>query len=112
MKKYFYSHIVDFEPLSLELEELDLEEHEREELRDLIDSNVYHAILEAIMDELSEEDKKVFLEHISHDNHDKVWSHLRTRVENIEDKIKSAAELMMRELYKDIKDVKNDDSES
>lgn len=112
MKKHFYSHIVDDEPLVLELQDLDLEDYERDEIKKMIDSNLYHAILESIMDELSEEDKQIFLEHVSHDNHDKVWEHLKSRIQNIESKIKNTADTLMEELYKDIRDVKKEDSDA
>lgn len=92
----------------LELEELELDDDEREELQEMIGSNLHHAILEAVLDELSEEDKVVFLQHMAHDNHDKVWEHLKGKIENIEDKIKATADSLMEELEQDIRSVKND----
>lgn len=108
MKKHFYSHLVDEEPLLLELSELDLEDYERAELKDMVSANLHHVILEAILDELSEEDKQLFLKHITHDDHDEIWNHLKSRIENIESKIRKTADTMMEELYKDIKEVKSD----
>jgi len=96
----------------LELEELELEKEEKEELQELIGSNLHHAILEAVLDELSEEDKIIFLKHLAHENHDKVWEHLKRKIENIEDKIKATADSLMEELEKDIRFVKDDESEA
>jgi hypothetical protein len=111
MKKHFYSHIIENETLLIELEQLDLEPEEREDLVKLVEANLHHAILEAVLDELSETDKQIFLEHIAHDRHDKVWEHLRSRIENIEGKIKATADSLMQELYNDIKAVKEESEE-
>jgi uncharacterized protein YaaW (UPF0174 family) len=112
MKKHFYTHLIDSEALLLELDGLEIEKDEKKELEEMIDANMHHAILEAVLDELSEEDKQIFLSHVSHNNHDKVWEHLRVRIENIEGKIKTTAETMMVDLYKDIKAVKEEEIES
>lgn len=101
-QKYFYSHIVETSIISLELGEMDLASSERAHLVSLVESQLHHAILDTILSELSEEDKKTFLKHLSLDNHDKIWGHLKSRIENIEDKIKKAAEELKKELHKDI----------
>lgn len=106
MKKHFYSHLIETSIISLELADLDLSKDERIHLLQLAQDNIHHAILDAILSELSEEDKKIFLHHLSKDDHDKVWEHLRQKIENIEDKIKSAAESIKKELHKDIKEIK------
>jgi|SRR3989344_4048311 len=107
MKQHFYSSIVEVESLFLALEELDLDAEEKKHLRELADSNLYHTIIDAILSELSDQDKKVFLEHIAHNNHDKVWDFLNDKVENIGDKIRKAAHDLRDELHKDIKEVKD-----
>ena len=112
MKKHFYSHLVDDGALTLELEALELDKEEQEELQEMISANLHHAILEAILDELSEEDKIIFLQHMAHNNHDKVWEHLKVKIENIEDKIKATADSLMEELERDIQSVKNEESET
>jgi hypothetical protein len=109
MKKHFYSHLVDTDGLVLELEELDLEEEERKELLHMASMTLHHTVMEVILDALSEEDKQIFLSHMAHDNHDKVWEHLKSRIENIETKIRATADSTMKELYKDIREVKEED---
>jgi hypothetical protein len=106
--KHFYSKLVNDEALLLELEGLELEPEEKDEMQKMIASHLHHSILEAILDELSEEDKQVFLQHMAHENHDKVWEHLRGKIENIEEKIKRTADSTMDVLYKDIKEVKEE----
>lgn len=105
-RKHFYSHLVEFETLHIELSKLDLSEDQQEHLKELIDSSTHHAILDAILSELSEEDKVIFLSHLAADEHMKVWEHLLTKVDNIEEKIKLAAESLKKELHKDIEEVK------
>ena len=103
MKKHFFSHLVEIDTIHLELEELDLESAQKEEIKKLIEDSLYHTILDAILSELTEEDKKTFLSHIVEDNHDKIWKLLNTKIENIDDKIKQAAEAIKKEIRKDIR---------
>ena len=105
-RKYFYTHIIDTSILSLELAEMDLTPKERLHLISLIDSNIHHEVLDLILSELTPLDKKTFLTHLASENHDKVWKFLRGRVNNIEEKIKKAAEDVKNELHKDIKELK------
>lgn len=101
-QKYFYSHIVETSIISLELGEMDLASSERVHLVSLVESQLHHAILDTVLSELSEEDKKIFLQHLSLDNHDKIWEHLKSKIENIKEKIKKVAEELKKELRKDI----------
>jgi len=105
-KKHFYSHLVEFNSLHIELSKLDLSDEQEEHLKELIDSSTHHAILDAILSELSEEDKVIFLEYLAADQHMKVWEHLLNNVDNIEEKIKKVAEDLKKELHKDIEEVK------
>lgn len=100
--KHFYSHIVETSTLSLALGELDLSHEQRLELIELTERNLHHTIMDAILSELSEEDKKKFLHHVATDSHDKVWELLNKKVDRVEEKIKSAAEELKKDLHKDI----------
>lgn len=105
-KKHFYSHIIETTTLSLELGDMDLSKDERRHLIELAENNIHHAILDAILSELTEENKKIFLSHLSKDDHDKVWEHLRKNIDKIEEKIKKTAEDLKKELHKDIKEAR------
>jgi hypothetical protein len=107
MKKHFYTDIIDTSTLSLELGLMDLTKEERIYLISLIDSNIHQAVLDLVLSELSEEDKKVFLMHVASSSHDKVWKLLKEKTKNIEVKIKKTAEDLKAELHRDIKDVKD-----
>lgn len=106
MKKHFYSHLIETSQLSLALGDMELSKDERIHLLSLVESNLHHLILDVVLSELSEEDKKIFLEHVATNSHDKVWELLNKKVANIEEKIKKAAEDLKKELYQDIREAK------
>ncbi len=103
---YFYSKLVTIEEIWEELSSLDLSIPERKHLAELLDSSLHHTILDAILSELSDQDKKVFLSNLSENDHSKIWSFLNGKVDNIEEKIKKTAEDLKSELKKDLKEVK------
>lgn len=106
MKKHFYTHLVEIDSLIIELDSMDLSAEEKLHLAQLVDSNLHHTVLDAILSELGDEDKEKFIKHLNSDEHEKIWEILNQRVDNIEDKIKSAAEQLKSELHKDINEAK------
>lgn len=106
MKKHFYNHIVSFDSLVIALNTLNLSENEKEHLLEIADSSLYHTVLDAILSELSQEDKKTFLLHVAQEDDAKIWDFLNTKVQNIETKITLAADDLTEKLHKDIKEVK------
>ncbi|OGH23531.1 MAG: hypothetical protein A2698_00700 [Candidatus Levybacteria bacterium RIFCSPHIGHO2_01_FULL_42_15] len=106
MGKHFYSHLIETSVLSLELGDMHLSRQERLDLIALVESNLHHVILDAILSELPEEDKKTFLLHIAHDDHDTTWEFLKNKIENIEEKIKKTAQELKKELHRDIKEAR------
>lgn len=106
MKNQFYSQIVQVETLYVALDDLTLTDKEKEHLKSIIDSSLYHTILDAVLSELPEEDKKMFLDKLGEENHEKTLDFLRKRILNIEDKIKKTANDLMTELHEDIKEAK------
>ncbi len=105
-KGHFYSQIVSYEEVLIELDTLDLSPDEKHYLGQLVDSNLHHTILDAILAELSDEDKERLLRLINNEQHDKIWEHLNGKVDNIEDKIKKAADDITSQMHKDIKEAK------
>lgn len=102
MKK-FYHHLIEIESLTLELDRLDLDEEQKIHLAVLVDSSLHHTILDAILSELTNADKRAFIQILNEDDHDKIWKFLNERVDNIEEKIKKVSEELKEELHKDIK---------
>ena len=107
MVKHFFSHLIELDTLHVHLDDMDIEEHEREELRELVESNMYHAVLDAILLELSEEDKRALLQLVVEGEEEKVWELLNNKIDNIEEKIKKTAEDIKKILHKDISGVKS-----
>lgn len=105
-KPFFYSHLIEIESIVVELDKLDLSEEQKIHLTGLIDSSLHHTILDAVLSELSPENKRVFLNHLREDDHDQVWKFLNEKVDNIEGKIKKAAQDLKMELHNDLKEAK------
>jgi|SRR5581483_3967396 len=108
MGKQFYSHLTDTESLLIELDKMGFSVEEREHLIALIDSNLHHTVLEVVLSELSEEDKKAFLTHVAEGKHDKIWELLNKKVDGIEVKIQQAVEDLKKELHKDIEETRKE----
>lgn len=105
--KQFYSSIIQVETLYVALDDLAITEKEKEHLKSIIDTNLYHTILNAVLSELPESDKKMFLDKLAEDNHEKTMEFLKKRILNIEDKIKKTANDLVKELHEDIKETKS-----
>lgn len=104
--RYFYSHLVEIEPLTTELDQMELSDEEKIYLAKLADENIHQAVLDVILSELTPQEKIIFVEHLRNDDHQKIWKLLNDRVEKIEDKIKKAAEDVRDELHEDVKSAK------
>ncbi len=104
--KHFYSPLIDFDELVEDIENLDLSQKEKAELAELAHLNLHSTILDAVLSELTETDKKNFLELLARGQHDQIWKTLNTKVEGIEDKITNAGKQVKKELREDIKKVR------
>ncbi len=104
MKRHFYETIIETASLSLALADMELTREERKHLIDLASENLHHAILDAVLSELSEKDKQEFLQLLAEGDDEKVWKLLKDRIDNIEEKIKKTADDLKRQLHKDIEE--------
>src|SRR5437868_2798884 len=104
--KYFYSHLIEIDSLTSELDKMGLSADEKLHLGQLLDANLHHTILDAILSELSESDKRVFIQHVTEGDHEKIWKFLNEKASGIEDKIKKAAKGLKEELHDDIKEAR------
>lgn len=105
-KKKFYSEVVDFSGVFEELATIDATDNEKRELLELAHDHLHQTILDAILSELSDRDKKIFLANLEYESEERIWKHLNEKVENIEEKIKTAADNLGVLLKKDIKNAK------
>ena len=104
--KYFFSHLIEIESIIIELDKLDLSKEQKIHLTSLIDSSLHHTVLDAVLSELSDQDKRVFLNHLQEDNHDKIWKFLNEKIDKVEDKIKAIADDLKVKLHKDLQKAK------
>ena len=105
--KHFYTHIIDTSALSLELGDMPLSQEERFDLVNLVDSNIHNVVLDTVLSALPDEDKKTFLHLLAVNDHSKIWKHLNSKIDNIEEKIKKASHALRDDLHKDIKEIKS-----
>lgn len=105
-QKYFYSHLVDLESLEEELSWLDLSKDEKKELVEIAHVTLHGIILDAILSELNEEDKRKFLTLVAHGEDEKIWEQLNAKVEKVEEKISTAALQIKKDLKEDITKIK------
>lgn len=102
--KYFYSHLIEIESLITELDKMDLSKEEKLHLGKLLDASLHHTVLDAILSELSDQDKRAFIQQMTEGNHVKIWQFLNEKASGIEDKIKTVAKKLKEELHEDIKE--------
>ena len=105
MQSFFYSHLVDLDSLIIALSELDITMEEKQKLEKLAHDQLHNAIVDVILNELAERDKKIFLANLRYETQEKIWKHLNEKVDKIEDKIFKAALDLKNELHKDISEV-------
>jgi predicted dinucleotide-utilizing enzyme len=103
MKKNFYSHIVEIDSVYTVLDVMDMTVEERQELIVIVDATVHHVVMNAVLSQLSESDKKLFLTHLAAENHDEIWSLLNEKVKDVEKKIRREVDKLKKELHEDMK---------
>ncbi len=106
MKKHFYTHLVEIETIYTELEALPMHKHEKDELVEIVHSTIHHVVIDTVLSELPEEDKKTFLSHVHAENHDSIWGLLKEKIEKSEEKIKQAVEQLKKDFHQDIDEIK------
>ncbi len=104
--KYFYSHLIEIESLTSELDQMDLSKDEKIYLAQLADANIHQAVLDAVLSELTPQEKIIFIEDLKNDDHDKLWKLLNQRVDKIEENIKAAAQHVKKGLGEDMKEAR------
>jgi hypothetical protein len=106
-KKTFYHHLISTEDIEIELNNLGLPEHERIELLEIAENAIHYTIIDIVLSELKEEDKKTFLEHHTIGNHETTLRFLKNRIDDLETRVKESAEILKNNFIKDILELKN-----
>ena len=103
MKKNFYSHILTIEPVHNKLSELDLQDHEREELINILHSHIHITVIDIVLSELDEGKKKEFLHLVGvKQGDDDAWNFVLAHIEEGEDKIKRAIDQIISDFVNDL----------
>lgn len=106
MTHHFYSHLIEVDGLFTELDTLDITTEEKQDLVTIVESSIHHVVIDTLLSELSEEDKKTFLSHVASNKHTEVWKLLTEKVDNVHEKIRTAVHGLKKEMHADIKETK------
>jgi len=103
--KHFYHHIVQIDTIHIALSDLDLEPHEREQLVTIAQTNIHHSVIDTILSELTNDDKKTFLILVAHEEpkQNEIWDFLNLKVDQAESKIKKTIDELVKSMHEDIK---------
>ena len=105
MQKHFYTHIVEIDSVYTILDLLNMNKEERDELIIIIESTIHHVVVDTVLTDLPDEDKKTFLKHLAQDKHDDIWVLLNIRMKNPEKKIFKAVHKVKKEFHADMKKI-------
>lgn len=104
MTKIFYDHLTITEEIITELDNYRIEKIEREEIIQLVDENVHHRVLDAILKKLPKEKHEEFLTKFSAaPGNIELLDYLRREITDIEELITREAKLVKKELLAEIK---------
>ncbi|QQG43601.1 MAG: hypothetical protein HYW45_01115 [Candidatus Daviesbacteria bacterium] len=105
--KIWYQKIITIEPILQELNQMDLSDEERAHLSELLDSSLHHAILDEILSNLTEEDKKLFLKMLHEDpENEKLVNFLNEKIDRIDERVKKVADDLVKEMHQEVKEAK------
>ena len=107
MKQHFYTHIIEIDSVYTVLDLTNMNKKERDELMVIIEATVHHVVVDTVLSELSEDDKRIFLKHLATDDHESLWKHLNSNLKNIESKILKSVNKVKKDFQKDIKKIIN-----
>ena len=103
MKNKFYSHILTIEPVHNVLSSLDIEEDEKKELLDILQSHIHVTVIDIILSELDEGKKKEFLHLVGvKEDNDGAWNFVLANIEKGEDKVKEAIDRIVADFVNDL----------
>jgi len=106
MKKHFYHHLIEIDSIHLALGNLDLSPEEKQELLTIVETNINHAIMDSILSELADPDKKVFLSLVVVEDNTGIWKLLNEKIDNAQDTILDVMNRFKEKLHADIRGVK------
>ena len=103
-KKHFYEPLIETSELSLSLGDLELSQEERIELIHIVRKNMHYIVIDIVLSELPENEKKVFLKNMHEEDNEVTWKHLKENIKDVEEKIREASRKALREHIRDIRE--------
>jgi len=86
---------------------MDLSDDEKLQLAGLVDSSLHQAILDEVLSNLSDSDKRQFLVYLhTNADEDKILEFLGSRIEGIEERIKKVSDQLVQKIHQDIEESK------
>lgn len=107
MIKHFYSYHVEIESIIIEVESLPIKDREKKHLISLAESQIHSSIIDTILLELDEDNKKEFLRYLNTKDHEKIWKFLREKITDVEEKITDTAKEIKKQLRDDLVEAKD-----
>lgn len=105
-QKHFYHSVVSMDSLRVRLDLFDFSDLDKDQLMELAERTLHHAILDLVLSELSDKDKTLFLKNHAAEKHEEIWSLLNSNIKNIQKKIRVAADSIAQKLHNDLKRIK------
>jgi hypothetical protein len=106
-KKHFYSDMIGIQDIYVSLEELQLSSDEKQHLTTLLEANIHATVVNTVLPQLPEEEKKTFLKNLLANDHEKTWQHLNQYSQDIEAKISQSLSKLKAEILEDINQAKS-----
>ena len=103
-KVLFYSHLIEMDSIIIELDKMDLSISEKKHLINLADKSLHNTILDTVLSELSESDKRAFVTKVTFEENEKIWEFLNNKIDKIEDKLIKVISDLKKELHQDIEE--------
>ena len=94
------------ENIIIEINSLNVENHEREKLLRMTDELAEHRFLNAVLDNLKEQDKEIFLDYLNGETPEIVAEFLHRRIEGVEEILKEHGKALEYEILEDIRSIK------
>ena len=105
--RFFYHKIIVIEEIVEDLHQMDFSVEEKNHLANLVDTSLHHVILDEILSNLKDNDKRAFLKMISEDpESEKLCEFLNGKIDGVDKKIKKVADDLIKEMKKDILEAK------
>ncbi len=106
MIKHFYSYLIEHDTLIIELDNLELSKKEKEHLISIAESSIHYVVIDTVLTELPQKEKKTFLDNLKSADHEKIWKHLFKKTDDIEEKIIKAVNNLKKQLKEDMDGLK------